>query len=383
MAVAVRVQTGAFSSLAPGPGGIALVGAFPTALPSLALPSVSLERLPLLLSTALSVTLVGFIESVSVANMYALKHGYTVSAESELKALGLANVFGASMGALPVMAAFGRSSVNDDCGAFSPMAQAVSALTVAVIVLTISPALFFLPKAALGAVICVAVSSLLRIGKQARALWRADRSDLACLAASFAATVLLGVLYGVSIAILISITFFVGASTRSTVVELGRLRGSASYAPLGEPGVAPQRVARVLRFDAPLWFANCATLKDRLLRELAARRHQPPLLRVRALVLDMSAVSSVDSTAAEMLTECIAAAAEDSAPIFFASVPHACERELERFGLVAAVGGRECLFPSVHDAVRTVAARELRRGAGLGAVGVPRAAESTGHAGAV
>jgi len=390
MAIAVAAGGGGGGGggggLSLGPGGIELVGRFPTVLPTLALPSISLERLPLLLSTALSVTLVGFIESVAVANTYALKHGYAVSAESELKALGLANIFGASMGALPVMLAFGRSSVNNDCGARTPLAQAVSALTVAVVVLTISPALFYLPRAALAAVICVAVSSLLRVGKQARTLWRADRSDLACLAASFLATAFLGVLYGVSIAMLISVAFFVAASTRATVVELGRLRGTASYAPLGEPGVAPQRVTRVLRFDAPLWFANGETLRGRLFRELAARRHQPPVLRARALVLDFSAVAGVDSTAAEMLLECAAAAAADGAPLLLAAVPPACERELERFGLVAALGGRAAgLWPSVHDAVRAVAAKELRRAAAAdleAEAGVGAAAAGSGAAAA-
>ena len=341
-----------------GPFGIQLIGPFPTSLPAPTLPTLPLARLPLLLTTALTVTLVGFIESITVAKMYALKHGYAVSAESELKALGCANIFGSTLGALPVMAAFGRSSINDASGARTPLAQAVSALTVCVLVVAISPALFYLPKAALAAVIIVAVSGLVGVA-QARALWRTDKSDFACLLASFAATAGLGVAYGVIFAVAISLTLFVGALTRSAVVELGRVRGTTTYAPLGEPGVAPLRVAHVLRFPAPLWFANAPTLRDRLLRELALRRELPPRLRMQALVLDFSAVSGVDSTAAQLLGEAVAAAHADAVPLLLAAVPPLAEAALARFGLVEALGGPRFLAASVHDAVRAVAAREV------------------------
>jgi SulP family sulfate permease len=256
------------------------------------------------------------------------------------------------------MAAFGRSSVNDESGARTPLAQGVSALTVCVLVVAVSPALFYLPKAALAAVIIVAVSNLIDVA-QARALWRSDRSDFACLVASFLATAVLGVAYGIVLAVVISLTLFVGGATRSSIVELGRVRGSTAYAPLGEDGVAAPRVARVLRFPAPLWFANAPALRDRLVQEVAVRRDMPPRLRAQALVLDFGAVASVDSTAAQLLKEAIAAAHADGLPLLLAAVPPLTEAALARFGIVEALGGPRFLAASVHDAVRALAAREV------------------------
>jgi hypothetical protein len=126
--------------------GVALVGAIPSAFPTWAWPSLPVPLLIQLLPTAVSVTFVGFIESIAVAKMYSVKYGYEISPSAELKALGLTNMFAAITQSFPVMGAFGRSAVNDNTGAKSQVSGIVGTLTVILLLSFVMPTLFYLPK---------------------------------------------------------------------------------------------------------------------------------------------------------------------------------------------------------------------------------------------
>lgn len=331
-----------------GPFDIPIVGTITSALPAPALPAFSLGELPRLLRAAAAVALVGFIESAAVAQTYATQFGYEVSPASELKALGATNLLGGALGTIPVMGAFGRSSVNAAAGAATPLAQTVSAVTVVLLVVAVAPAVYYLPAPVLTAIIIKAVLGLIDVPLM-RALWRGDKRDCACLLAAMAATAMLGVLYGVLLSVLISLALFVGTATRSKVEVLGRVRGSVVYAPAGETGVAPVRGGRALRFPGPLWFANAPALRDAVLRELRAREELPPRLRWRGVVVDCAGVSFVDSTAAGALEECAAAAHALRVPFLLAGLPRGTEASLRRLGVVEKLGGDVFLARSVHD----------------------------------
>ena len=344
-----------------GPSGIQLVGEIPESFPPFKLPRLpvkEVDRFLALFTTALTVSFVGFIESISVAQTYAVKHGYEISAASELKALGAVNALGSTFGAFPVMAAFGRSSVCDNAGARSPLAQAISALTVLLLLLYVTPALFYLPQAVLSAIIVVAVSGLIDVREAAR-LWRVDRRDFVILVASFLATVFLGVLYGVVIAIGFSLVIFVGAATRPRVEELGRVRGSVHYRGIGQPGVLRLHAVKALRFHAPLWFANCAVLRDKIVADLLRRRTLPPRLQWAALVLDCSAITSIDSTSLSVLRDVVTQVHEDGVPVILAGMHSGVEDMAARSGLLTQLGGLGFTYRTVHDAVRAVVARDV------------------------
>ena len=204
----------------------------------------------------------------------------------------------------------------------------------------------------------MAVSGLIDV-KYCSALWRSDKTDFACVLLSFGFTIWLGVLYGVAAAVGISLVLFIGAATRSQVVELGRVRGTVSYASIGSPGVAPLRGVRALRVDAPLWFANAPVLRDRVLGELRARLTSPPRLRWNALIIDCTAVTSVDSTAAGLLGEAISAAVAARVPVLLAGLSAGSTSSLTRAGVVTMLGGPRFLSRSVHDAIRAIASRDL------------------------
>lgn len=349
-----------------GPGNIPIVGMIDHALPRFILPwPIPMEQLPIIIQTASAVSLVGFIESVSVAQTYAQQYGYSCNPSTELKALGAVNMIGGTLGTLPVMAAFGRSGVNAAAGVATPLAQAISAVVVALIIAVASPALYYLPAPVLSAIIIKAVLGLIDV-PLAKKLLVGDKKDAACLVAAFFSTVILGVLYGVLTSVAISLVLFVGTAVRTKVNTLGRVRGTASYAPLDKDNasnmnrlIAPLRSCCALRFEGPLWFANASILKDAVLEALSSNASTPPRLRWSALVLDCSAVAYLDSTAVLTLEECVAASHKEDIPLVLASCPLGTLNTLRRFGLIQALGGDAFVFIDVHAAVSAVSSRTL------------------------
>ena len=296
--------------------------------------------------------------SIAVAKLYALKNGYDVSAASELKAVGAANVFGGALSTLPVMAAFGRSAVNDDAGARSQISGLVSAFTVLLLLLFATPAISYLPSPVLGSVIVVSVAKLIDIVGVA-ALWRLDKRDFLSFAAAFAATLALGVLWGVIAAMSFSLLLFVAFTTQPHIEELGRLEGTVVYRHLGLVGVQRVPQVKILKLLAPLFYANCAVLRDRMLAELARRAQLPPRLQWHALVLCFAAVATIDSTSLQMLNEVLIDVHAAHVPLLIASANANVESVLSNSGVVGRLGGQRMLFRRVHEAVRAVLLREV------------------------
>jgi SulP family sulfate permease len=339
--------------------GIGLVGVVPGGFPTLAVPHFpSVDVVWELLPTAVSVTFVGFIESIAVAQMYALKYGYDVAPSSELKALGTTNIVGSVVQSFPVMGAFGRSAVNESAGARSQVAGVIAAVVVVLLLLVVMPVLFYLPKPVLAALIVMAVKSLVDISG-ARKLWAVDRRDFGVMLAALVATLFLGVLQGVVAAMLLSLVIFVATTTQPRVEELGRLSGTVIYRHLGMVGVTKVPEVKIIRFLAPLFFANCAVLKDRLLLELARRKSLPPRLKWRALILCFSSVSQIDSTSIQALEEVLSDAHSQRVPVLIAAPNAAVEATLNDSGFAAKLGGTKMLFRRVHEAVRAVLLRQL------------------------
>lgn len=369
-------------------GGISLVGIVPPTMPAVWLPwlEVSFEDLRALAPTALSVAIVGFVESIAVAKLYAQKHGYDVSATGELLALGVTNVTGAvGARALVCMGAFGRSAVNNAAGARSQVSGLVSAVTVAICLGAVAPALFFLPKPVLAAVIIFSVSALIDV-RSATKLWAADRRDFFVFLAALIATLVLGVSLGVAAAAALSLVVFMAVTTQPRVEELGRVTGTVVYRHLGMVGVQPVVGVKVLRFLAPLFFANVGVLRERIAREITARAAAPPRFQWAALVLCLASVSSVDSSACQVLIEVSADFRSKGLVLVLASANAWVEESFAAAGLTAALaknvsGGSPPIFQRVHDAVRAVLLERVRPaeqevGGGGGGASAPSAPDA-------
>jgi SulP family sulfate permease len=349
--------------------GVALTGAVPMALPVPALspPLLSAADVRALLPTALTVALVGFVESAAVAKLYALKHAYEVSINTELKAVGTTNLLGALLAqSLPVMCALGRSAMNDSAGARSQLSGLVSAATVLALLLVAMPALFYLPRAVLAVVIVMSCAGLVDVGGAAR-LWRVARADFFVMAGAAAATLLLGVTLGMAASTALSLAVFVALTSQPRVEELGRLSGTVVYKHLGMPGVVPVPQQKILRFLAPLFFANASVLKDRVLRELLLREGLPPRLKWGALTICCAAMSQVDATALQVLGECAHECRSRGAVLLLASCNAYVERAMRSGGLLQQLAGGPdsdasgdaFLYRRVHDAVRAVLLKKV------------------------
>ena len=172
---------------------MAIVGPVPAGLPGMALPALDWSALRSLLPIALTISFIGFAESIAVAKAMQARHrDYRLDYDQELVALGVANLGASMVRAFPVTGGFSRTAVNDQAGAKTGLASLVSAALIVLTLLFLTPLFYFLPKAVLAAVIMVAVFGLIDF-KEPMRLWRTERADFLMLTATFAATLALGI----------------------------------------------------------------------------------------------------------------------------------------------------------------------------------------------
>ncbi|WP_046079225.1 SulP family inorganic anion transporter [Halomonas sp. HG01] len=292
---AVIVTTLLAWALGLGERGVALVGEVPGGLPSLALPSLEPGLWSSLLAPALLISLVGFVESVSVAQTLAAKRRQRIDPNQELIALGLANLGAGASGGSPVSGGFSRSVVNFEAGAATPLAGAFTALGIAVATLTLTAPLAFLPKATLAATIIVAVGTLIDL-PAIRRTWAYSRADGVAMLATLTLTLVHGVESGILAGVALSLGLHLYRTSRPHSAVVGRVPGSEHFRNVQryDEVETDERLA-ILRVDESLYFANARYLEDTVMA-LAAR--QPGLEHI---VLACQAVNGIDASALESL----------------------------------------------------------------------------------
>lgn len=296
--VVVVLGTLAVVGLDLAAGGVAIIGNVPGGLPSITAPSLSGDALSVLLPTALAISLVGFMESVSVARFFARQHSYRIEPNQELIGLGMANIGGAFFGGYPVTGGLSRTAVNDQAGARTGLASILTAALIVLTLLFLTPLFHSLPKAVLAAIIMVAVSKLFDVG-EVKHLWKTDRVDLGLLVVTFAATLLLGIEEGILLGVAASMLVFMVRRTQPHYAVLGRLPGEGVWRNVENfPEAQPIPGLLALRFDASFYFGNVRFLQQRI--EAEEGRSAEPLA---GIILDMAAVNALDSSAATMLVD--------------------------------------------------------------------------------
>lgn len=274
--------------------GVAIVGAIPSGLPPFTMPHWDPDLWRALLSPALLIAAVGFVESVSVGQTLAARRRERIDPDQELVALGASNVAASFTGGFPVTAGFSRSIVNFDAGARTPAAGAFAAVGLAITALFLTPLLFYLPKATLAATIIVSVLSLVDFGILRRT-WRYSRADFAAVATTLLVTLVEGVEAGLIAGVAVSIGLFLFRSSRPHIAEVGLVPGTESFRNVQRHAVRTSERVLSLRVDESLYFANARFLEDRVNDAVAAH---PSL---EHLVLQCSAVNTIDSSALESL----------------------------------------------------------------------------------
>lgn len=274
--------------------GVRIVGTVPQGLPPLTMPVWDLALWKELAIPALLISIVGFVESVSVGQTLAAKRRQRIEPDQELVALGAGNLSAAFTGGFPVTGGFARSVVNFDAGAQTPAAGVFTALGITLASLFLTPALYFLPQATLAATIIVAVLSLVDFGILKRT-WAYSKADFVAVVATLGGTLGLGVEAGLVIGVSVSLALFLLHSSRPHIAEVGLVPGTEYFRNVLRHSVKVSPELISLRVDESLFFANSRALEDHINNAVATN---PQLKHV---VLQCSAINSIDASALESL----------------------------------------------------------------------------------
>lgn len=351
---AIAISTGLTWALGWQAQGLKIVGTVPQGLPPLTLPAWNLALWRELAVPALLISVVGFVESVSVGQTLAAKRRQRIEPDQELVALGASNVAAAFSGGLPVTGGFARSVVNFDAGAQTPAAGLFTALGILLATLVLTPALYFLPQATLAATIVVAVLTLVDFG-MLRRTWDYSRPDFAAVAATLLATLGLGVETGLVVGVAVSLAAHLFRTSRPHIAAVGLVPGTESFRNVlrHQVRVSPRLLG--LRVDESLYFANARTLEDRV-NDAAAASPQ-----LRHVVLQCSAINDIDASALESL-EAIERRLHDAGiTLHLSEVKGPVMDRLGRTGFLRQLRGQ--VFLTHYQAVAALAPEVLEDGA--------------------
>jgi len=363
-----------------------IVGEIPSGVSSMAsVHWLDTSRFSTVLSTAVSCAVIGYMESIAIAKSLAAKHKYEVHAGQELVALGVANILGSFTSAYPVTGSFSRSAVNNQVGAQTQLAGLVTGLLLLFTLLCLTPLFYFLPKFALAAIVIASVTNLVDY-KEAIHLWKVKKQDCALWVIAFLGTLFLGVQIGLLLAVGVSLALVIIESVRPQMTVLWRLPNSPIYRNIRQesqghfiPGVM------VVRIGASMYFANVSFIRDYIskmvaefseaadtstrrgsLRNVVAVGKQSDAAegggaaapegdsRVEAIsyiVIEMTPVTSIDSTALHMLEDMHRDLKERGIRLAFSTLTTRVEETLTRARLIDKMGA-QWIHPSVHSAVQ-------------------------------
>ncbi|WP_439860189.1 SulP family inorganic anion transporter [Pseudomonas sp. MBLB4136] len=322
--------------------GVAVVGVIPQGLPPLTLPSLDLALMRQLLPAAALISLIGFVESVSVAQTLAAKRRQRIAPDRELLGLGAANLAAAVSAGMPVTGGFARSVVNFEAGAQTPMAGALTAVGIALSALLLTPWLHDLPQAVLAAAIIVAVLGLVDLGAL-RHTWRYSRQDGAAQAATLGGVLLFGVEVGILLGVGLSLLLFLWRTSRPHLAVVGQLPGSEHFRNVLRYSVVQSPSVLSLRVDESLYFPNARFLEERVGELIAAR----PL--VRHLVLMCSGVNLIDASALESLEAIAERLRSAGVQLHLSEVKGPVMDQLQRSAFLQQFGGQ--VFVSQYHAL--------------------------------
>ena len=294
--------------------GINIVGEVPKGLPSLSIPTFSIDSMIALLPIALTISFVGFMESIAMAKAIASKEKYKVVPNKELVGLGLANVAGSFFSAYPVTGGFSRSAVNYQSGARTPLASIITAILILLTLLFFTGLFYFLPQAVLAAIIMVAVYSLIDV-KEAKYLFKIRSLDGWTWVITFIATLTIGIEQGILIGLAFSLLVFIGRSAYPHVAELGYVQEKNVFRNIARyPDAKVDPEVLIFRVDASLYFANMTFLEDKLCERVGEKP------QLKWIILDFSGVNSIDAVAIHSLEEIMESCSQGKIKFLFAGI---------------------------------------------------------------
>lgn len=330
--------------------GLEVVGTVPQGLPTPVLPALDPDLIRALLPGALTLALVGFMQTITVGKTLALRRRAPIHPDQEMRALGLANIAAGLTQGYSVAGGLSRSTVNANAGARTQLSSVIAAALVAAILLWATPFLHDLPLVVLAALVFTSIFSLVNIA-EIRRIHRVRSSESVLLALTFIATLAAGIQLGVLIGIGASILLFIVLNTKPNAALLGRMPGTDIYRSLDNfPSCETVPGILILRIDASFYFANCEFIRNKL-RDLLATRSP------RAIILEAGAINDLDSSADAALHEIADELDERGVALFVANVKGPVREVMKRSGFYDRLGAGRFFF-SIGAAVERAVAEQ-------------------------
>ena len=332
--------------------GVRIVGSIASGLPPFTMPSFDPDLWRSLAGSALLISVIGFVESVSVAQTLAAKRRQRITPDQEMIALGTANIASALSGGFPVNGGFARSVVNFEAGAETPAAGAFTAIGITAATIFLTPLLFFLPQATLAATIIVAVLSLIDPGVIKRT-WIYSKSDFAAMFATIMLTLLEGIVIGILSGVALSILIHLYRTSRPHWAIVGQVPGTEHFRNILRHTVVTSPFVLNLRVDESLYFPNARFLEDKV-QTLVAENPG-----VRHVVLMCPAVNSIDASALESLEAINARLRDSDVKLHFSEIKGPVMDQLQRSHFLEELSGS--VFFSQYDAFVTLDPEAARK----------------------
>lgn len=329
-----------------GSSNVAVVGDIPAGMPGLTLPRFNLEVWQALLPTAVTIAVVSYLESITVAKSLAARRREKIDANRELLALGLANLGAAFSAGYPITGGLSRSVVNHTAGARTGMASIITAALVAVTAAFFTPAFHMLPKTVLAAIILVAVSGLVDL-KTIVNVWRYSKVEALSMLATFLSVLVLGIERGILVGVGLTLTLYIWRTSQPHIAIVGQVEDSEHYRNVLRHEVTTHPQVLALRVDESLYFANAQYL-DTALREFIADRPE-----TRYLVLICSAINYIDASALETLATLASDLSLAGVELHLAEVKGPVMDRLTTIGFDSRIG-QDHIHLSTHRAIRSL-----------------------------
>ena len=327
--------------------GVAVVGAIPSGLPDLRWPELSMSLLSTLLPSALMISLIGYVESISVAQTLANKRRQQIDPNHELLGLGAANVASAVSGGFSVTGGFSRSVVNFDAGAATPMAGVFTAVGIAIASLFLTPYLALLPKAVLGATIFVAVLTLVE-PHEISFTWKYSKQDFAAMMITITLVLFVSVEAGVIAGVIATTSLMLWRTSRPHHAVVGPIAGTEHFRNVKRHNVEQCDRVVALRIDESLFFGNVRYLDNEINAIIAENEDC-----LEHLILMASGINHVDSTALETLLDFNRRLKEKDIAMHMSEVKGPVLDRLERVNFTEQLTGN--IYLSQHQAWKALA----------------------------
>jgi len=325
--------------------GVAIVNTIPNGFPRFGFPNFSLGQLGELVPLAMTISVVSFMESYSVAKAIETKRkDHKVAANQELIGLGTANFIGALFQSYPVAGGFSRSAVNEQSGANTPLSSVISAMLIGLTLFFLTPLFYYLPKAILASIVMVAVHSLIDFS-YAEKLWKENKIEFVLLIITFLVTLNFSIISGITSGVILSVLMLLYRAAYPHIAILGRLKGRPEFRNVkrfSDLEVWEDRL--IIRVDAPLTFINIQFLKDFLETELTKNE------KIKTIIIDAASISYMDATAAQGLTAIIETLKARGVELLLTDVIGPVRDILFKTGLLKEIG-TDNIYLSLNNAI--------------------------------